>query len=104
MAQLHGVRCAQCGLKATVSGGRDRGFRFWTETMYCKSCESLSDVLSEYAFDPTHPESFPINGESPELGKCWKCGGHGLVQWRTGQPCPKCGGKMRDTGDFILAD
>jgi hypothetical protein len=35
MAQLNGVRCGSCGLNAVVSGGRDRRFRSWTETMYC---------------------------------------------------------------------
>ena len=104
MAQLHGVRCERCRLEATVSGGRDRGFRFWTETMYCKSCGSLSDVLVDYANDPTHPESFPTPDESPEFGQCYGCGGKELSRWRFGEPCPRCKGSIKKTGQFVLAD
>lgn len=38
MAYLFKVCCSGCGLAATVSGRRDRGFRFWADTMYCGSC------------------------------------------------------------------
>ena len=75
MAQHHGVECTSCKLKASVSGRRDRGFRFWTDTMYCRSCELLTDVTVAYALDPSHPESFPMADEPREFGKCPACGG-----------------------------
>ena len=104
MAQLQGMRCANCKLSATVSGGRDRGFRFWTETMYCRLCESLTDVTVAYALDPSHPESFPMADEPREFGKCPACGGQDLALWSSGQPCPRCGGEMRVSGIVTLAD
>ncbi len=104
MAQLFGVCCSGCGLSATVSGGRDRGFRFWSDTMYCGSCGTLSDVVVEYANDPTHPESFPTAGEPREFGQCHRCGTKQLVLWRFGEPCPRCKGSIKKTGTFILAD
>ena len=104
MAQHHGVECTSCKLKASVSGRRDRGFRFWTDTMYCRSCELLTDVTVAYALDPSHPESFPMADEPREFGKCPACGGQDLALWSSGQPCPRCGGEMRVSGIVTLAD
>ena len=104
MAVLSGVRCDGCGLTATVSGGRDRGFRFWTDSMFCTSCNSLSDVPVKYCNDPTHPESFATADEAPEFGRCPKCGNQQLVLWRYGEPCPRCKGRIDKLGGIIIAD
>ncbi len=105
MAELFEVQCGGCGLTATVSGGRDRGFLCWSDTMYCESCGTLSDVLVKYANDPTHPESSPTPGESLEFGQCRSCGSKQLVLWRFGDPCPCCKGSIKKTGELcILAD
>ena len=104
MAVLSKFTCDSCGLTATVSGERDRGFTFWTDTMYCASCGTLRDVLVKHANDPTHPESFPRRGESPKFGQCHICGSKQLVLWRFGEPCPRCKGAISKTAGVICAD
>ncbi len=49
MARLHAYKCEDCGLEALIAGGPSMLFAGYTNTYYCKECETLSDIVeSEY--------------------------------------------------------
>jgi hypothetical protein len=43
--------CSECNYSAEVSGKRDRGFRSFTETYLCKSCQTIMDESYQLAID-----------------------------------------------------
>ena len=92
--------CGACGYRATVSGGPDAGMQAITDTMACRSCRELVDVLVA-----THE---PDGSEPPVVPRCPNCqaGGAALAPWRTGEGCPRCDGTMTvdPGGAFILWD
>lgn len=94
MGQSNAYHCKNCDLDAVVSGGDDRGFYIATRTMFCAQCKALYDVLLGNTNDSSHPipESRRVSPEA--VGKCPKCRGAELTPWRSGEPCPRCGGAL----------
>lgn len=90
--------CESCGLKATVSGGKDHGFYVETETRYCSHCQTLDDVGISLWCKEMLPGLLPpsrIEGlleDEEEFGLCPSCKRPGGKPWVVGSPCPKCGG------------
>jgi predicted nucleic acid-binding Zn ribbon protein len=83
-----------CGYEATVSGGKDMGFCGEVETMVCLDCKEMMDVLTAAAPDL-----------KPAEGKCDECGGKNLKVFHPGKTrCPKCGARLKKSGDFKLWD
>jgi hypothetical protein len=37
--------CSRCGYRAKVSGGADRGFAFFVQTILCRDCKALYDAV-----------------------------------------------------------
>jgi len=38
--------CSKCGYRAKVSGGPDRGFHFFVQTVACRDCKQLYDAVT----------------------------------------------------------
>src|SRR5262245_1595286 len=95
MGSVYRFSCANCGFRAEVSGGDDRGFFVSTKTMYCQSCQTLCDVAVGYCDDPTHPRPSGIDDSREDrFGACPTCGSRDLVPWTSDDPCPKCRGPI----------
>ena len=95
MGQSYEFRCVQCGYIANVSDGGDAGFIVLTQTIVCKTCSEVVDVVTESS--PGNQESAGEVDES--VNKCPNCGSGNLREW-TNRKCPKCGGRMK-RGDLV---
>ena len=104
MANHYRFVCSGCGLTGDVSGERDRGFFFWTETFYCPKCKILEDVMQEFTDDPTHPVPSNLRHMSNRFGKCHKCGSTDLIPWAKDDPCPNCGSEVMKGGLISIVD
>ena len=80
-----------CAYAATVSAGRDFGMVYYVETMICRGCRELVDVLIGVhgCEGPTGNQRF-----DRELYICHLCRGKKITVWPDDQPCPKCGSGM----------
>lgn len=94
-------KCNDCGLTAEVSGGPDSGFYIETRTFWCSKCESLQDVTvkKDQSDSPYPPLTPQFTAVTPT---CHQCNSHGLSEWRSGQPCPKCGGSVSQSEDITV--
>ena len=92
MGTWYSFSCGNCDYGEVLSGGKDTGMEAVVQTMVCRKCEIVTDVLiGQYGKEgPTGDAAF----DKP-LGKCpkWRAKKH-LVPWEEGMPCPKCGGHM----------
>lgn len=95
-------RCDRCGMAVEISGGPDRGIFIRTDTMYCLSCHLLVDVSVGHCDDAPKVSRVHETREDEGLGRCPKCLGSRLTQWRSGEPCPLCGGRIENRG--VTAD
>lgn len=95
MGSLYEYACEKCGLTAEVSGGLDRGFSAATATRYCRTCGELRDVL---VGNYDHSAGVPPQSTEDYIGRCPRCKGQDLAPWHNGDPCPRCGGKVRQMG------
>lgn len=93
--------CDTCGLAASVRGGQDRGFYEETETRYCAQCQTLADLPVSLWCKEDLPNLLPpsrlekvLAGES-SFGHCPDCHQPAEQVWVAGDPCPKCGGRIR---------
>lgn len=79
--------CPECGYKAEVSGGKDRGISASVQTMTCLDCSLLVDV------QVGHYEQSVVKGREnliTEDGKCPECFGTNLKEWNEDGRCPIC--------------
>ncbi len=84
-------RCRKCGYRAHVCGGHSCGFIAVLRTKFCRTCRELVDV-SVGSFGKDGPTGDPQLDE--DLNRCPRCKGKKLRIWKSGQPCPRCGGAM----------
>ena len=103
MGTSYEFKCSKCGLSGEVSGRKDRGFYVHTQTVFCSDCRTLVDVAMGYCDDPTHPRR-AANGDEPNFGKCPGCGGGNIQLWNAGDPCPACGGPVKQGMTTALWD
>jgi hypothetical protein len=95
--------CDGCGYQAEVSGGPDAGMRVSVQTMTCRDCAELVDVVTQVLGEGTRDIA---------VGCCPICHGNHLAEWtgitaaaspandqldpgRDGRLCPKCATPMR---------
>jgi len=45
MGRSWSFECPKCGYKARVSGGPDRGFQVFIQTILCRDCKALYDAV-----------------------------------------------------------
>jgi hypothetical protein len=99
--------CQSCGLRATVSGGKDHGFYVETETRYCSHCQTLDDVSLRLWCKNQLPDLLPpsrveaLLEAEKEFGLCPSCKHPGGQLWVIGKPCPKCGGTIEPVSGVI---
>lgn len=93
MGAHYEFKCEKCGLAATVSGGPDRGFEAVTDTRFCRPCGEIFDVLIAVI-----PEAAPE--DHTHIGCCPRCNGTDLMPWKRGEPCPRCGGSVKE-GEMV---
>ena len=48
MGRTYIFECSKCGYRGRVSGGADRGFHFAVQTILCRECRQLHDVVVEF--------------------------------------------------------
>jgi hypothetical protein len=46
MGRSYWFECPQCGYRASVSGGADRGMHLWVQTILCRDCRALYDAVT----------------------------------------------------------
>jgi len=46
MGRSYWFECSKCGYRAKVSGGTDRGFHFYVQTVSCRDCRQLYDAVT----------------------------------------------------------
>ncbi|MDZ4817515.1 MAG: hypothetical protein SGJ20_00930 [Planctomycetota bacterium] len=97
--------CQDCGYTAEVSGSYDAGFEVTTQTMYCRRCRELCDVLMGYRRRDENGEyrTIPLSNDT-RAGGCPDCRGSDLVLWNNGDPCPRCSGTINQEGCVMLWD
>jgi hypothetical protein len=100
MGARYEFQCKGCGYTAVVSGGPDLGFFLRTQTAYCTSCKLLIDVPGETLTEDQIEDQQGIY-LTKEL-TCDLCGNTRLNIWRQGDPCPRCGGAVVDTGRPVV--
>lgn len=83
--------CQSCDYKAEISGGEDSGIVKMTETMTCKDCQDLVDVLIGTQGEVGKTDTPDTNDL---IGVCPKCNGKNISPWSKDGQCPKCGGLM----------
>jgi DNA-directed RNA polymerase subunit RPC12/RpoP len=75
MGKCYEHQCMRCGYSALVRGGRTSGWDSSTWTIACKECGTLQDVVFGRKY-------------------CKKCRSEDIVEWKTEDACPRCGGKV----------
>jgi hypothetical protein len=88
IGQQFEFRCPQCGYRVTVSGGKDCGIIIETQTMTCKACQEVVDVMVGFTTTSSPPK------RDKTIGHCPECNSTNVTPWGKGRPCPKCGKKM----------
>jgi hypothetical protein len=91
--------CPACGFSAEVSGGADGGFVHITTTIVCDDCKTLHDITTEYVDGSEESKLW-----KKPVFRCPRSAKHGIREWKDGDPCPKCGGKMENEGATTLWD
>ena len=46
MGRSYWFECSKCGYRAKVSGGTDRGFHVFVQTVACRDCKQLYDAVT----------------------------------------------------------
>jgi hypothetical protein len=93
--------CPNCQYSAEVSGGEDYGFVAVVQTMICRDCQELVDVLvgQRGTVGPTGDPEY-----DKDLNLCPQCRKENLRPWSTDRPCPRCGTSMDQEELRILWD
>jgi hypothetical protein len=101
MGCCHPFRCPACDYAINVSGGPDMGMSCYTQTIHCKSCKEVGDVVTlrfEWRQWPARDR------DSTDVPNCPADEMHAVVAWSNGGPCPKCGTAMEQGADSIMWD
>jgi rubredoxin len=97
MGSYYIFTCPECGYKAEVSGGKDRGISASVQTMICMDCSIMVDVYKGSYEQGTEPGKDKF---IPAPARCPECSGSNLEEWAINGPCPKCVGVM-ERGEMV---
>ncbi len=94
MATLHIYCCPKCEHEVCAN---PRGYDYNMSGLFinfkCDHCKEIYDISAEER----------LNGNIPL--KCPECGSEELSTWNPNDgTCPKCGTRMEDTGERLMAD
>ena len=98
MGTYYQFTCGECDFETEVSGGFDIGMVAATQTIICRDCGNLVDVLVGDA-----PTTDPEDVVSMTL-HCPTSTRHEVAQWNHPGPCPKCGKTMTRGAETVLWD
>ena len=91
MAWKRTYRCLTCGYEAVSYEGRGL-FRQQITSILCPDCKSVQNIVVGGIIADVAPSY------RSEVGRlCLQCGSANIHIWNK-ETCPKCGGKMIDTG------
>jgi hypothetical protein len=85
MGTLFIFSCPKCGHEVEVSGGKDFGFAIATNTILCKTCKELYNVVTS-----NEPWNASEDDWVPKAFRCPKSKRHVVELWSHPGPCPKC--------------
>lgn len=92
MASKRKYRCENCGYEADVYEGRGL-FRQQITAMACNECHTIQNIVVGGIIAEVAPSY------RSEVGRlCLRCGSSDIRIWDK-RTCPKCLGKMSDTGE-----
>ncbi|MBQ8047343.1 MAG: hypothetical protein IJ196_05400 [Prevotella sp.] len=92
MAWKRKYRCATCGYEADVYDGRGL-FRQQITSVLCTDCNSIQNIVVGGIIADVAPSY------RSEVGRlCPQCGSDCIRIWDR-KTCPKCQGKMEDSGE-----
>ena len=102
----NGVR-KKCGHPALSDEAKKYGVKGFMAFWYCRQCQQLRDaVIAEYSSPRNGPLDSCLAYSDPNverkyfLAVCSECNSV-LVEDMDNLPCPKCGGKFKDSGRFM---
>ena len=85
-------RCSQCGYEAEVYEGRGL-FRQEIRAVLCPDCKSIQNIVVGGIIADVAPSY------RSKVGRlCLQCGSDHIRLW-DGHTCPKCQGRMEQTGE-----
>ena len=101
MGSLAQFTCGSCGYQVVVSGGKDYGMVAVVETMICRGCRELVDVLigARGTEGPTGDPDY-----DKDLGCCPECRSKDVVPWDKSRRCPKCNGQVTEGQHTLIWD
>ena len=106
MGRMYFFECSECGYRACVSGGTDRGEHLAVQTVLCANCRELYDAVVEFEASRkgNNPKTVPgfavlLNRLPPHGARKWiklqlTCPVsplHCVRVWKQPDKCPKCG-------------
>lgn len=127
MGSIYRFTCSSCGYEAEVSGRADYGQESRTETVVCRGCRDLFDIvvgstddgepLSRRGVDEFGQEWSDLTEEAqviqprdsppkraPKGKRCPECRSRRLFIWSGSDGCPQCGSAMTRDGPTIMWD
>ena len=93
--------CTSCDYSVNVAGGISFGLREGRDTMVCRSCQSIVDVLIRY-IEGRDQRDVPPHKERPFT--CPECSSVDVEKWPHHKPCPKCGQAMLQQRGHVIGD
>jgi hypothetical protein len=107
MGRTYFFECSECGYRARVSGGADRGEYIAVQTISCANCKELYDAVVEFKASQQKenpPKAAPefavlLNRLPPRGTRKWiklklACpisALHRIRAWKQPDKCPRCG-------------
>jgi len=113
MGRTYFFECSECGYRARVSGGVDRGEHIAVQTILCADCRELYDAVIEFKAlrNGSNPKTAPrfavlLNRLPPRGARKWiklklACPIsplHCVRVWKQPDKCPKCGMYLGPSG------
>lgn len=95
MGTVYQYTCDQCSFETEVSGGFDVGMVSATQTISCRECGQLYDVVVGDSQKTRSEDVTRMPLRCPESKQ------HNVVPWTHPGPCPNCGATMTQ-GDMII--
>ena len=117
MPRIYIFRCERCEYSARIAGGEAEGYHATTQTIHCKNCRELRDVivrervpepplppLKKLLPEPATPSNTLKFGQPPRTRwttrppACPVAATHEVTPWNKPGRCPHCGSFMEPDG------
>ena len=69
MGRAFWFECSRCGYRAKVAGGADRGHDFFVQTVACRNCKELYDVVTRIRASAAPTEAPEPTAQGPQRKK-----------------------------------